>query len=72
MYDTIGHFMNTTLTIRIPVETAQVLAERKQNSALNISALVRRAIERELTRPTVDVEPERHSPVLFTLRQETR
>jgi post-segregation antitoxin (ccd killing protein) len=64
--------MDTTLTIRIPVETAQVLAERKQNHALNISAFVRRAIERELARPIADAEPERHAPVLFTPKRETR
>jgi post-segregation antitoxin (ccd killing protein) len=48
--------MTTTLTIRVPVELAKILADRKANASLNVSAFVRRAIERELQRPVVDAK----------------
>ena len=48
----------TLLSIRVPLELAQRLAQRKENNFLNISAFCRRAIERELDRPVLDAEPE--------------
>jgi hypothetical protein len=71
----VGHFMGTLITFRIPDSLARALAERKQKASINVSAFCRRAIERELQRPVIDVGPERQvtrQPVLFSPKQETR
>jgi post-segregation antitoxin (ccd killing protein) len=51
--------MDTTLSIRIPVEVAQELYRRRDQQALNVSAFVRHAITRELARTIIDSETER-------------
>jgi hypothetical protein len=68
--------MDSRLSIRIPDELAQVLAERKERLSMNVSAFVCRAIRNELARPVLDVEQEseRRSTsapaVLFTPRKQ--
>jgi hypothetical protein len=65
--------MSTLLSVRIPNELAERLDERRRNADLNVSAFVRRVIERELDRPVLDAVPERRSAsapaVLFTPRK---
>ena len=72
--------MDTTLTIRLPIELRKALDARKLNSATNISAFCRRAIVRELLRSVVDEESAPESvrrtttqqPVLLVSKQETK
>jgi hypothetical protein len=67
-------FMSTLLHVRIPNELEERLDERRRNADLNVSAFVRRVIERELDRPVVEAEPERRSvslaPVLVATRKQ--
>jgi post-segregation antitoxin (ccd killing protein) len=53
--------MSTLLHVRIPNELAERLEDQRSNRCVNVSALVRRAIERELERPDT---PTSHAPVL--------
>jgi post-segregation antitoxin (ccd killing protein) len=67
--------MDSRLSIRIPDELAQVLAERKERLSMNVSAFVCRAIRNELARPVLDAEPEERRStsapaVLFTPRKQ--
>jgi hypothetical protein len=49
--------MDSRLSIRVPDELAQALADRKERCSMNVSAFVCRAIRNELTRPIFDAEP---------------
>jgi hypothetical protein len=67
--------MDSRLSVRIPNELAQALADRKERCSMNISAFVCRAIKNELARRVFEAEPaaERRStspvPVLTTPRK---
>jgi predicted DNA-binding protein len=54
--------MDIVLNVRIPDSLAARLAEHKQRNSTNISAFVRRAIERALEQPVVDAEPPKEQP----------
>jgi post-segregation antitoxin (ccd killing protein) len=45
------------ISVRLPADLEQTLAERKENCSLNISAFVCKAIRRELERPIVEADP---------------
>jgi predicted transcriptional regulator len=58
--------MSTLLHVRIPNALAERLDEQREKSCINVSALVRRAIERELERPTENPQPlTSRAPVLI-------